>query len=106
MPRPNTERPSCPSPGAATGRARQEIHPVSFATTLGASVDLKSEGVRRLLVNATFWGLGMEDMTPEEADVGYIGRYRPTFYGFGTHVTGIYPADLDMTVEEAARWVK
>lgn len=77
-----------------------------FATTLGASVDLESEGVRRLLVNAAFWGLGMEDMTPEEADVGYVGRYRPTFYGFGTHVTGIYPADLDMTAEEAAEWVE
>ena len=77
-----------------------------FATTLGASVDLESVGVRRLLANAVFWGLGMEDSTPEEADVRYVGRYDPTFYGFGTHTVGIYPSDLDMTAEEAAEWLE
>ena len=77
-----------------------------FATTLGASVDLKSEGVRRLLVNAAFWGLGMEDSIPEEADVRYVGSYEPTFYGFGSHTVGVYPADLDMTAEEASEWIE
>ncbi len=77
-----------------------------FATTLGASVDLESEGVRRLLANAVFWGLGMEDSIPEEADVRYVGRYDPTFYGFGSHAVGVYPADLDMTAEEASEWIE
>src|SRR5207244_1370660 len=32
-----------------------------FATTMGASQDLESEGLRRLLVNAAYWAIGMED---------------------------------------------
>ena len=77
-----------------------------FTTTLGASVDLKSEGVRRMLVNAVFWGLGMEDAIPDEANVDYVGEYEPTFYGFGEHKRGIYPADLEMSANEARAWME
>jgi hypothetical protein len=49
-----------------------------FTTTLGASVDLLSEGVRRLLVNGTYWSLDME--IPKVADVSLIGKYEPSQY--------------------------
>ncbi len=65
-----------------------------FFTTMGASVDLESEGLRRLLVNATFWALGMEDQIPERADVSYVAPYEPTFFGFGKHKRGMKPADF------------
>ena len=65
-----------------------------FLTTMGASVDLVSEDLRRLLVNAVFWGLGMEDSIPERADVAYVGDYEPTYFGFGEHRKGVKPADL------------
>ena len=32
-----------------------------FTTTMGASQDLQSEGLRRLLVNACYWAVGLED---------------------------------------------
>jgi hypothetical protein len=64
-----------------------------FATTMGAAVDLESEGLRRLLVNATYWALGMEVLIPERANVEIVGEFKPTFYGFGNHKTGIRPAD-------------
>ena len=32
-----------------------------FCTTMGASQDFLSEGFRRLMVNAVYWSLGMED---------------------------------------------
>ena len=32
-----------------------------FTTTMGASQDLESEGLRRLLVNACYWAVGLED---------------------------------------------
>ena len=32
-----------------------------FTTTMGASQDLASEGVRRMLVNACLWGIGREE---------------------------------------------
>lgn len=65
-----------------------------FVTTMGASQDLQSEGLRRLLVNACYWALGMEDVIPERADVSLVGEYHPTPFGFGTYQKGIKPADL------------
>ena len=32
-----------------------------FTTTMGAATDLESQGVRRMLVNAVYWALGLED---------------------------------------------
>jgi hypothetical protein len=53
-----------------------------FNTTMGASVDLECEDLRRLLVNACLWCLEMGDQIPERANVEYVGEYKPTFYGF------------------------
>jgi type 1 glutamine amidotransferase len=60
-----------------------------FATTMGAAVDLKSEDLRRLMVNAVFWAIGMEAKTPAKADVSVFGQYEPTMFGFGTHQKGL-----------------
>lgn len=65
-----------------------------FATTMGASVDLQDEDLRRLLVNAVYWGVGMEDAIPEEADVRFVDPYRPTDFGFGEHREGLRPSDF------------
>ena len=67
-----------------------------FCTTMGASVDLKSEGLRRLLVNACYWATGMEDHIPEESNVAYVGEYNPTFYGFGGFKRGMKPSDFQL----------
>lgn len=66
-----------------------------FATTMGAAVDLESEDLRRLLVNAAYWGMGMEDQIPEEANVDYVGPYAPTFFGFGDYRQGLKPSDFE-----------
>lgn len=62
-----------------------------FCTTMGAATDLQSEGLRRLVVNAVYWGLGME--VPEKADVTYVDEFKPTMYGFGTYRRGLKPSD-------------
>ncbi len=62
-----------------------------FCTTMGAATDLVSEGLRRLLVNACFWGLQME--VPERANVELVGEYQPTQFGFGGYKKGVKPAD-------------
>src|SRR5687768_17025822 len=51
-----------------------------LCTTLGSATDLQNEGLRRLVVNSVYWGLGMD--VPAKADVGYVGEYKPTDYGF------------------------
>ncbi|HUV13830.1 MAG TPA: hypothetical protein VMY18_09295 [Acidobacteriota bacterium] len=64
-----------------------------FTTTMGASEDLLSEGLRRLLVNATYWGVGMEDRIPERANVDLVGKYSPTGFGFNKYKVGLKPSD-------------
>ncbi|MEP7361655.1 MAG: ThuA domain-containing protein [Acidobacteriota bacterium] len=63
-----------------------------FTTTMGASVDLESEGLRRLIVNAAYWAVGMESKIPARANVDIVGVYAPTFFGFGKHQHGLKPA--------------
>ncbi|MFT5128220.1 MAG: hypothetical protein ACI8W8_001829 [Rhodothermales bacterium] len=58
--------------GSATG--------TSFCTTAGASVDLVSEDLRRLLVNATYHLTGLT--VPEKANVDHVDPFKPSFYGF------------------------
>lgn len=65
-----------------------------FATTMGASVDLQSEDLRRLLVNAAYWSVGLEDSIPEEADVRYVDPYDPSSFGFDEHQEGLRPLDF------------
>ena len=65
-----------------------------FCTTMGASVDFLSEGLRRLFVNACYWCLGMEDQIPEKCRVDCLGEYRPTYFGFGEHQRNLRPADF------------
>ncbi len=65
-----------------------------FTTTMGASVDLQSEGLRRLLVNAVYWCVGMEDQIPDRSDVRLVGEYKPTFFGFGRFRRGLKPWEM------------
>ncbi len=53
-----------------------------FCTTMGASIDLECEDLRRLIVNATYWSAGLESSIPASADVQIEGTYKPSFYGF------------------------
>jgi len=64
-----------------------------FTTTMGHGHDLKSEGFRRLLVNACYWCVGLEDKIPDRAKVDCVGQYRPNPIGMGRHKKGLKPAD-------------
>ncbi|HID23943.1 MAG TPA: hypothetical protein EYP14_16300 [Planctomycetaceae bacterium] len=76
-------------PGGRRGRV--------FTTTMGAAVDLKSAGLRRLIVNAVYWCLGLEDQIPPggcQADL--VGAFEPTFYGYNKFRPGRKPSDLEL----------
>ena len=52
----------------------------SFCTTAGPSVDLVSEDLRRMIVNAAYY---LTDLpVPSEADVTFVDAYYPSFFGF------------------------
>jgi hypothetical protein len=65
-----------------------------FTTTMGAATDLENEALRRLIVNAAYWGLGMENQIPEQANVEIVGEYQPTMFGFNGFKKGVKPDDL------------
>ena len=67
-----------------------------FCSTIGAAVDLESEGLRRLFVNAIYWGLGMEGRIPAKASVDYVGEYRPTIFAPNKFKRGVKPSDLEL----------
>ena len=62
-------------------------------STIGASADFASAGVRRLFVNACYWAVGLEDRIPDASDVSIVGSYSPTPFGFDGFVRGVWPRD-------------
>lgn len=63
-------------------------------TTMGAATDLESADLRRLLINASYWAVGLADKIPATASVDYVGEFKPTAFGFGKFKPGVKPADL------------
>ena len=75
-------------PGGKKGKA--------FAATMGAAIDFLNEDLRRLLVNASFWAVGLEKETPEKANVDFVSGYKPTMFGPQLFKKGSVPAKYDM----------
>ena len=65
-----------------------------FTTTLGASIDLKNEDLRRLLVNACYWAVGMDPVIPYKSNVTISNSFSPTMWGMDGFKQGLKPADL------------
>ncbi len=64
-----------------------------FATTMGASQDFESAGMRRLLVNACYWALGLEDKIPTRTNVELVGTYQTLPFKTGGFQKGLKPSD-------------
>jgi len=54
----------------------------AFCSTMCSAVDLLSEDLRRLLVNATYWAADLETSIPERASVEISESYKPSMFGF------------------------
>jgi hypothetical protein len=65
-----------------------------LTTTMGSATDLESEGLRRLVVNGVYWGLGLD--VPANADVRYVDEYVPSFYGFDGFRKGLRASDFEL----------
>jgi type 1 glutamine amidotransferase len=93
-----------PSDAPAAGKQNDPPMPVAwvktyrggrvFTTTMGASEDLNNEGVRRMLVNACYWAVGLEKKITPKLKVDLVGEYRPSPFKFGGARKGLKPADL------------
>jgi len=68
----------------------------TITTTMGCGVDFQNESLRRVIVNACFWALGLEDKIPAQANVDYVSPYKPLWFGFGKCQKGVKPGDLEL----------
>jgi type 1 glutamine amidotransferase len=65
-----------------------------FTTTMGHGDAFKVADFRRLLVNAVYWGLGMEDRIDAAGKVDLVGPYDPGPVGAKGLKKGVKPSDL------------
>lgn len=63
-----------------------------ICTTMGAATDMVHYGLRRFIVNAAFWGTGLE--VPDKLDIDPVGSFKPTPFGFNGFKKGVKPQDL------------
>jgi hypothetical protein len=99
-----------PSDGPAAGKQNDPMMPVAwtrtyigargkaariFTTTMGSAQDLLNEGFRRLLVNACYWSVGMEERIAAGSSTELVGVYEPLPFKFGGAAKGVKPSDLE-----------
>jgi hypothetical protein len=65
-----------------------------LTSTMGSATDLENEGLRRLVVNGVYWGLGLD--IPARADVSYVDEFIPSFYGFDGFRKGLRASDFEL----------
>ncbi len=68
-----------------------------FTTTMGSADDLVAEGTRRMMVNAAYWCVGLEDKIKPNSNVSVVGEFNPTPFGFGKFIKGRRPIDYDLS---------
>ena len=87
----NTEKVALPIAWTKTwtgnhGKASPVLH-----FTMGSAEDFANEGVRRVVINGVYWGLGMSDQIKADSDVSIVGEYEPMKDGFNYEKLGVYP---------------
>ncbi len=68
------------------GKVARVLH-----STMGSGKDLESAGLRRLIINGVYWGLGMEKQISATSSVDYTGEYKPLVSGFAYEKLGVIP---------------
>ena len=58
---------------------------------MGSGDDFRSAGLRRLVINAAYWGMGMEAAITPDRSVELVGTYEPLATGFDYKRLGIVP---------------
>ncbi|WP_268035388.1 ThuA domain-containing protein [Algoriphagus sp. PAP.12] len=67
---------------------------MAFASTMGASMDFENADLRRMVINAAFWLMGMSEEITPDMSVEIVGEYKPTMFGFDTFRKGMRVEDF------------
>ena len=70
----------------STGKTARVFH-----STMGSARDLQSTGLRRLVINAAYWGMGLEEKITADRSVEIVGPYAPLASGFNYEQLGVFP---------------
>ena len=62
-----------------------------FHSTMGSGHDIENPGLRRLIINAAYWGMGMEVSITPTRSVDIVGTYKPLESGFNYEALGVIP---------------
>ena len=65
-----------------------------FQSTMGSGTDLENPGLRRLIINATYWGMSMESTITAARSVEIVGSYKPLKSGFNYKEIGVVPKSV------------
>ena len=65
-----------------------------FTSTMGCSQSLENEGYRRLLVNASYWCVGLEAKIADKSKVDIVGKYKASPFRGNGFEKGMKPADF------------
>ena len=60
-----------------------------FQSTMGSGTDLQNPGLRRLIINAAYWCMGMEAAIAPARSVEFVGAYAPLESGFDYKKIGV-----------------
>ena len=88
---PNAKKEPLPVAWVKTWTGNKGLESKVFHFTMGSAVDFENEGVRRMTVNAVYWGLGMEKEIKPNSSVDIIGDYKPLKAGFNYKKLDVKP---------------
>ena len=63
-----------------------------FTTLYGVPENLLNDGYRRMMVNATFWALGLESAIKSDLNVALVGPFKPSTFGNHRYIASIKPS--------------
>jgi hypothetical protein len=84
--------PMMPVAWTTTYRGAQGKRARIFTTTMGSGQDLLNQGFRRLIVNASYWAIGMESRIDARSSVDLVGAYESLPFKFGGAAKGLKPS--------------
>ena len=93
--KPNTQKEPLPIAWTKEWIGNQNKPSRIFHFTMGSAKDFENEGVRRLTINAVYWGLGMAAEIIPDSSVEIVGTYEPLPSGFNYKKIGVKPRKIE-----------
>lgn len=63
----------------------------AFTSLYGASEDILNPGYRRMIINATYWIVELEDQIKADSKIDFVGKYEPNTFRNKGYARGIKP---------------